>query len=52
MKNNKNKPKKYVKNNQTEAWADIEKELPISKVPIPSDDSVKIAKHWVDNVQK
>lgn len=36
-------------NEGTAAWANIEKEIPESKVSIPSEYDVEKAKNWVDN---
>lgn len=35
-------------NEGTAAWSEIHKELPHSKVPIPSEGNVRDAKEWVD----
>ncbi|GAA0737018.1 DUF3787 domain-containing protein [Clostridium oceanicum] len=45
----KNRPKEQ---NVTAAWADIEKTLPHSKVPVPSENAVIDAKDWVDSNEK
>lgn len=36
-------------NEGTAAWSDIHKEIPHSKVPIPSETHVEHAKEWVDD---
>ncbi|MDR1774467.1 MAG: DUF3787 domain-containing protein [Clostridioides sp.] len=51
-KNKKSKSKAYLTNKSTEAWADIEKLRPESKVPQPSNQAVEDAKDWVDNGSK
>lgn len=55
MNKNKKKEKNFsnvIKKQDTAAWADIHKELPDSKVPIPSLEQVINAKEWVDSNQK
>lgn len=48
---NNEKLKKYRPTNSesTAAWADVDKEMPNSKVTIPSLENVIEAKDWVDN---
>lgn len=41
-----------IENHKTAAWADIERELPQSKVPIPSERAVREAKEWVDDLNQ
>ncbi|HHV29012.1 CDIF630_02480 family spore surface protein [Acetivibrio mesophilus] len=41
-----------IEKHDTAAWANIEKEKPDSKVPIPSETQVKNAKEYVDTNQK
>ncbi len=49
IKKNTSKP---IENHETAAWADIEKTMPESKVPIPSEKAVVEAKEWVDKNHK
>lgn len=37
-----------IKNEGTAAWSDIHKEIPHSKVSVPSEGNVRDAKEWVD----
>ncbi|MFZ5968746.1 MAG: CDIF630_02480 family spore surface protein [Bacillota bacterium] len=41
-----------IENHQTAAWANIEKQKPHSRVPIPNDKEVINAKEWVEENQK
>ncbi|NLJ74173.1 MAG: DUF3787 domain-containing protein [Firmicutes bacterium] len=41
-----------VEEHSTAAWANIEKTKPISKVPIPSELDVELAREWVEENQK
>ncbi|OPJ57188.1 CDIF630_02480 family spore surface protein [Alkalithermobacter paradoxus] len=38
-----------IENHETAAWADIDKTMPESKVPIPSQRAVVEAKEWVED---
>ncbi|MCR1899841.1 DUF3787 domain-containing protein [Irregularibacter muris] len=41
-----------IEEQNTAAWANIERLQPVSKVPIPDDDQTHNAKEWVDTNQK
>ncbi|MGI6674566.1 MAG: CDIF630_02480 family spore surface protein [Limnochordia bacterium] len=41
-----------IEEHSTAAWANIEREEGIAKVPIPSPDFVKLARDWVNHNQK
>ncbi len=41
-----------IEKQDTAAWANIEKQQPVSNVPIPNYHQVKNAKEWVDSNQK
>lgn len=41
-----------IEKQDTAAWANIEKQQPVSNVPIPNYSQVKNAKEWVDTNQK
>lgn len=50
--NKKNLKKQPVEKHNTAAWADIDKNLPVSNVAIPSEAQVINAKEWVDANEK
>ena len=41
-----------IEKHTTAAWADIEEQKIVSRVPIPDNKSVKNAKEWVDTNEK
>jgi hypothetical protein len=41
-----------IEEHSTAAWANIEREEGIAKVPIPNPDFVKLARDWVNHNQK
>lgn len=41
-----------IEKHDTAAWANIDDQKPISKVPIPSDLEVNNSKNWVDKNEK
>ncbi len=41
-----------IEEHSTAAWANIDREEGIAKVPIPSQDFVKLARDWVNHNQK
>lgn len=41
-----------VEEHSTAAWANIEKTKPVSKVPMPSEIDVELAREWVEENQK
>lgn len=41
-----------IEEHSTAAWANIEQEKPISKVPIPSTLDMELAREWVNQNQK
>ncbi|HAI52956.1 MAG: DUF3787 domain-containing protein [Limnochordia bacterium] len=41
-----------IEEHSTAAWANIDREEGIAKVPIPSTDFVKLARDWVNHNQK
>lgn len=41
-----------IEKHSTAAWANIEKEKPVSKVPMPSTFDVELAREWVNQNQK
>ncbi|MDI9441512.1 MAG: DUF3787 domain-containing protein [Firmicutes bacterium] len=41
-----------VENHSTAAWANIRQKKPASKVPLPGDDDVELAREWVNQNQK
>ncbi|WIV11632.1 DUF3787 domain-containing protein [Proteiniborus sp. MB09-C3] len=51
-----NKKEKHIgipiEKQNTAAWANIESQQPVSKVPIPNFHQVENAKEWVDSNQK
>lgn len=55
MAKNKKKEKHMgmpIEEQNTAAWANIERKQPVSEVPIPDEDAVHNAKEWVDTNQK
>lgn len=48
----KNKFVEPIEKHDTAAWADIEKEKPVSKVTVPSEFSTNYAKGWVEENKK
>jgi len=55
VSNNKKKEKNMampIEKQNTAAWANIEKQLPKSRVHIPNSHQVTNAKEWVDSNQK
>lgn len=52
-KNSKNNPTiPSIEKHDTAAWANINEQKPVSKVPVPSDSEVSNAKNWVDENEK
>lgn len=41
-----------IEEHSTAAWANIEREKPISKVPIPNSFDMELAREWVNQNQK
>lgn len=41
-----------IEEHSTAAWANIDREQGLAKVPIPSTDFVKLARDWVNHNQK
>lgn len=41
-----------IEEHSTAAWANIEQEKPVSKVPIPSYQDMELAREWVNQNQK
>lgn len=41
-----------IEEHTTAAWANIEQEKPVSKVPIPSTQDMELAREWVNQNQK
>lgn len=41
-----------IEEHSTAAWANIYKEKPSSKVPLPSDFNMELAREWVNQNQK
>ena len=46
------KKRHCIENQNTAAWANIEKVKKDSKVPIPSNFNTELAKEWVENNEK
>lgn len=41
-----------IEEHSTAAWANIEREKPVSKVPIPNSFDMELAREWVNQNQK
>lgn len=41
-----------IEEHSTAAWANIEQEKPVSKVPVPSTQDMELAREWVNQNQK
>ena len=49
---NRKKQETPIEKHDTAAWANIEKQKPVSEVPMPSEVEIKNAKEWVDSNEK
>ncbi|HBG02573.1 MAG TPA: DUF3787 domain-containing protein [Firmicutes bacterium] len=41
-----------IEEHSTAAWANVERQKPMSKVPVPSTENMELAREWVNQNQK
>lgn len=41
-----------IEEHSTAAWANMQREKPVSKVPVPSTEDMELAREWVNYNQK